>query len=114
MQIEAIIEKEHSVLKQQFLALPNAAALLVIFLVLGPKRLELLISRHIAPERAAHSGVHDLFLFAINLATRMPSIARFVEVKKPDEVVSKDQLAEIEFLNNLGLHARVLRLIERD
>jgi hypothetical protein len=26
--------------------------------------------------------------------------------------VSKEQLAEIDFLNNLGLHARVLRLIE--
>ena len=114
MQIEAIVEKEHSTLKQQFLVLPNAAALHAIFSVLGPKRLELLISRHIAPEWAAHSGVPDLFFFAINLATRMPSIARFVEVKKPDEVVSKDQLAEIDFLNSLGLHARVLRLIERN
>jgi len=36
-----------------------------------------------------------------------------VEVKKPEEAVSGDQLAEIEFLNKLGLHARVLRLIER-
>jgi hypothetical protein len=39
-------------------------------------------------------------------------VARFVEVKRPDEEVSEDQHEEIEFLQSLGLHARVFRLQE--
>jgi hypothetical protein len=42
------------------------------------------------------------------------SIARFVEVKRPDEVLMVTQRPEIEFLNQLGLKARVVRLLERD
>jgi hypothetical protein len=42
-----------------------------------------------------------------------PTMARFVEVKKPKERVSKDQKEEIEYLRSLGLQARVLRLKER-
>jgi hypothetical protein len=41
-------------------------------------------------------------------------MARFVEVKKPDEPVSEDQHDEINFMIGMGLHARVLRLIERE
>jgi len=41
-------------------------------------------------------------------------IARFVEVKKPEEELSQDQKEEIAFLQSLELHARVLRLIERE
>jgi hypothetical protein len=40
-------------------------------------------------------------------------IARFVEVKKPEEAVSGDQHEEIGFLRSLCLHARILRLVER-
>jgi len=36
-----------------------------------------------------------------------------VEVKKPEESASDDQKAEVDFLNALGLHARIVRLIER-
>jgi hypothetical protein len=39
---------------------------------------------------------------------------RFVEVKKPAERLSVDQLEEIHLLRNLGLKARVLRLEERE
>ena len=35
------------------------------------------------------------------------------EVKKPEETVKPDQHEEIEFLQSIGLHARVLRLDER-
>jgi hypothetical protein len=34
-----------------------------------------------------------------------------VEVKKPEEPVSTVQMAEIAFLNQMGLHARVLRFV---
>ena len=44
--------------------------------------------------------------------TIVPVVEEVVEVKKPEEAVSNEQLAEIDFLNSLGLHARVLRLIE--
>ena len=64
-------------------------------------------------EHAGHSGVPDLFLFARNTKTKKPSIARFVEVKKPKERVSQDQKDEIALLKSFGLHARVLHLIER-
>jgi hypothetical protein len=53
-----------------------------------------------------------LFLYATHIQTGKPSIARFVEVKKPDEKVSQDQKDEITLLNSLGLHARVIRLKE--
>jgi hypothetical protein len=53
-------------------------------------------------------------LFATSHSTGLPTIARFVEVKKPEEPVSTVQMAEIAFLNQLGLHARVLRLVERE
>ena len=78
----------------------------------GPDRLQAILNRHLAPERGNISGIPDLFLFATPLGSNKPGIARFVEVKKPEEAVSNEQLAEIDFLNSLGLHARVLRLIE--
>jgi hypothetical protein len=40
-------------------------------------------------------------------------MARFVEVKKPEEPVSDDQVEELAFMIGLGLNARVLRLQER-
>jgi len=53
------------------------------------------------------------FLYAIEGSSNHPTFARFVEVKKPEEPASRVQLEEIDFLNKLGLHARVLRLVER-
>jgi hypothetical protein len=52
-------------------------------------------------------------LYASHIQTGKPSIARFVEVKKPDEKVSQDQKDEIVLLNSMGLHARVIRLVEK-
>jgi hypothetical protein len=76
--------------------------------------LQTIIARHTSSEHKGKSGVPDLFLFATNQTTGLPTIARFVEVKKPEEPASAVQLAEIDFLNGLGLHARVLRLIEAE
>jgi hypothetical protein len=95
------------------LKLPSAETLHVMFAVCGAARLSSILARHLSPEHAGKSGVPDLFLYAIQATTRRPAIARFVEVKKPEEKVSRTQLDEIEFLNSLGLHSRVLRLVDR-
>lgn len=107
------IERKRTVLRRQHLSLPAPEALHALFAVCGPQRLQAILAKHLSPEHAGLSGVPDLFVYAIDLATGKPGIARFVEVKKPEERVSKVQLAEIAFLNELGLHARVLRLKER-
>ena len=83
-----------------------------LFNICGPERLKVLIDKHTSKEHEGRSGVPDLFLFATNTQTGKPSIARFVEVKKPREPVSQDQKDEIELLNSMGLHARGMRLVE--
>lgn len=99
-------------LRVQHLTVPAAETLVALFAVCGSKRLSALVERHSQPARAGHSGVPDLFLFARGAGGTRP-IARFVEVKKPEEPVSQDQLNEIAFLQDHRLDARVLRLIER-
>lgn len=110
--ISEVIDLQRTALRSQHYALPAPDALHALFAVLGPDRLQAVLDRHLAPERGNLSGIPDLFLFATPTGSKKPGIARFVEVKKPEEVVSKEQLAEIDFLNGLGLHARVLRLLE--
>ena len=111
--LRTLREPKSKDLRDRHLVVPSPETMSALFLVCGPRRLEALIDRHGRPERSGRSGVPDLFLFARGTHGR-PSIARFVEVKKPEEPVSRDQLDEIEFLQGLGLHARVLRLIERE
>jgi hypothetical protein len=94
------------------LELPAAKTLKALCLVCGPERMQVLLDKHNSIEHQGKSGVPDLFLYASHIQTGKPSIARFVEVKKPDEKVSKDQRDEIELLNSVGLHARVIRLNE--
>ena len=81
-------------------------------LVCGAERLEQVLMRHTSVEGGDPFGTPDLFLFACD-RTGNYSIARFVEVKRPDEKLKPTQRPEIEFLNHLGLKARVVRLIER-
>lgn len=95
-------------------SLPNAKVLHALFTVCGARRLGHLIARHTWESRGEQYGTPDLFLFAMESQTGRISMARFVEVKKPEEAVSADQKEEIAFLRSLGLQARVLRLIERD
>lgn len=56
----------------------------------------------------------DLFLYASHKLGRQKLMGRFVEVKKPEEPLSAGQHEEIAFMNRIGLHARCIRLIERD
>ena len=92
--------------------LPSSNILFVLFNICGPVRIKVLIDKHTSKEHEGRSGVPDLFLFATNIQTGKPSIARFVVVKKPREPASQDQKDEIELLNSMGLHARVMRLVE--
>ena len=100
-------------LSSGYLSLPTNACIQALAEYCKPAGINALVDRHNSPEHKGKSGVPDLFLYAINNQTKRLSIARFVEVKKPEEPVSKDQREEIKFLQDLGLHARVLRLIER-
>jgi|SRR6516164_5513122 len=113
-EIQQTIERKHAVLARQHYQLPSAEGLHALLSVIGLNRLSSLVSRHTAPSHAGRSGTPDLFLYAIKQVTGMPCMHRFVEVKKPSEKVSDDQRAEIKFLRDLGLEARVLRLIERN
>lgn len=116
LQLAAIrdcIARSAAARRVEHLSLPSAEALRALFAVLGPQRLETVRERHRSAEHAGLSGVPDLFLFAKDLTKDIYAIARFVEVKKPGEPLRPDQSAEILFLQALGLHARVLRLVER-
>lgn len=81
---------------------------------LGSEKLLQLLKRHNDPEFPERYGTPDLFLFATNIIENEIDHFRFVEVKRPRERLSVDQINELDFLRNeLNLKARVLRLIER-
>ena len=92
---------------------PKPEALYALIQIAGPDRLKSLIERHNAVERKNDYGTPDLFLYSRHVPTNRYGRSVFVEVKKPDEPLSSDQKNEINFLQSLGFHARVLRLIER-
>jgi hypothetical protein len=106
-------EKTVSIKALGHLELPAAKTLKALCNVCGPERMQVLLDKHNSNEHQGKSGVPDLFLYATHIQTGKPSIARFVEVKKPGEKVSQDQKDEIELLNAMGLHARVIRLVEK-
>ena len=106
-------EKKESLNSSGFLKLPAASTLFSLFQICGPQIIQALLDKHTSKEHEGKSGVPDLFLYATNRLTGKPTIARFVEVKKPDEKISPEQRAEIALLNSMGLHARVMRLIEK-
>ena len=112
-ELKSVIESKRELMREQFETLPAVNCLRALFEVCGTNRLQKLIDRHNDPERQKRFGTPDLFLYAIEKQSGKATIARFVEVKKPEETVKPDQHEEIEFLQSLGLHARVLRLDER-
>ena len=81
---------------------------------LGENKYIRLMERHNSSEHAGVFGTPDLFLYAQNKQTNKVEYIRFVEVKKPDEPLSQDQVTELKFLNEIKIKARVLRLIESD
>lgn len=111
--IQAIKQEKTVAIKAQgHLELPAAKTLQALCEVCGHERMQVLLDKHNSLEHQGKSGVPDLFLYATHIHTGKPAIARFVEVKKPDEKVSQDQKDEIELLNSTGLRARVIRLNE--
>lgn len=66
------------------------------------RRASKLIARHNSRAVVTQYGVPDLFLYAVNNETGLPSIARFVEVMKPEERVSTEQRDEIAVRQALG------------
>ena len=102
----------HDTSNQAYLnSLPSLSTLEALWSICGSSRLQQLVDRHSDP---SVFGVPDLFLFARDHKTQKAYMGRFVEVKKPDEPISPGQREEIAFMNSLGLHARLIRLIERE
>ena len=93
-------------------SVPNASAVHALIQICGVERLKAIFARHLDPNRSNIYGTPDLFLFARDFKGK-ECMGRFVEVKKPEEPFKSGQSEEIMFLQSLGLHARVVRLIER-
>jgi len=81
---------------------------------LGLEKFKVLMERHNDPSRSDKYGTPDLFLCAIKRNSGVIAYSRFVEVKKPNEPLSKDQISELHFLNGLNLKARCFRLKEQN
>jgi len=90
----------------------NASAVHALIQICGVERLKAIFTRHLDPNRSNIYGTPDLFLYARDFKGK-ECMGRFVEVKKPEEPFKSGQSEEIMFLQSLGLHARVVRLIER-
>jgi hypothetical protein len=91
----------------------SASNIIEIFKNLETHQLQLILDRHLDPDRVEKYGTPDLFLFTRHKTTHSISRACFVEVKRPGEKLSDDQKNEINFLRNIGLKSRVFRLIEK-
>jgi hypothetical protein len=111
-EIKYHIDTHRELMRKTHQTLPAALVLSALFQHIGNTRLAEIITRHNDPARTDKFGTPDLFLYATDNKSGKVAIGRFVEVKKPEEDLSNDQKEEIAFLQSLGLHARVLRLIE--
>ena len=112
-ELQRKVETRREVLRRGNMSVPSVDGMWALLQVCGSERLSVLVARHGIQGGTAQYGVPDLFLYATN-ESGLPCIARFVEVKKPEERVSTEQRDEIAFLKALGLHARILRLVERE
>lgn len=97
--------------KEYFNSVPALPTIEALWEICGADTLQKLVDRHLADQVF---GVPDLFLFARHNRSHKRLMGRFVEVKKPEEAISMGQHAEIAFMNEIGLHARCIRLIERE
>jgi len=113
-ELQRAIANKKNLTGDVFAKIPAANVLHALLAVCGLERLNLLVERHRDHNGKDSHGVPDLFLFAKKVTDGTYTIARFVEVKKPEEPTKGNQHEEIAFLQSMGLHARVLRLDERD
>ena len=112
-EIEISFTKHQKALQIKKFKTQSASNLIEVFRSLETHQLQLILDRHLDPDRDDQYGTPDLFLFTSHKTTHAISRACFVEVKRPGEKLSDDQKNEINFLRNIGLKSRVLRLTER-
>lgn len=111
-EIETNFKKHQEVIRSKKFKIQSASNIIEIFKYLETHQLQLILDRHLDPNREKKYGTPDLFLFLEHKKTNSISRACFVEVKRPNEPLSNDQINEINFLRNIGLRSRVFRLIE--
>ena len=112
-EIEISFTKHQEALQIKKFKTQSASNLIEVFRSLEIHQLQLILDRHLDPDRMDKYGTPDLFLFTSHKTTHSISRTCFVEVKRHDEVLSNDQTNEINFLRGIGLKSRVFRLIER-
>jgi len=112
-EIEISFTKHQKALQIKKFKTQSASNLIEVFRSLETHQLQLILDRHLDPDRNDQYGTPDLFLFTSHKTTHAISRACFVEVKRPGEKLSNDQKNEINFLRNIGLKSRVFRLTER-
>ena len=110
--IEISFTKHQKALQIKKFKTQSATNLIEVFRSLEIHQLQLILDRHLDPDRMDKYGTPDLFLFTSHKTTHAISRACFVEVKRPNEPLSSDQINEINFLRNIGLKSRVFRLVE--
>jgi len=112
-EIEICFTKHQEALQIKKFKTQSASNLIEVFRSLEIHQLQLILDRHLDPDRMDKYGTPDLFLFTSHKTTHSISRTCFVEVKRHDEVLSNDQISELNFLRDIGLKSRVFRLIER-
>ena len=100
-------------LQEKNYKIQSASNVIEVFKSLETQQLQSILDRHLDPNRIDKYGTPDLFLYISQTTNYLISMACFVEVKRPKEQLSNDQKHEINFLRNIGLKSRVLRLSER-
>ena len=112
-EIDKLYKASAAGLKSKKYKAVNGENLLKLVEGLGITKFNALMTRHNDPERSKIYGTPDLFVWAISRNNKEIDHVRFIEVKKPREPLSEDQVNELHYLNfDLKVKARVLRLRE--
>jgi len=112
-EIDKLYKASAARLKSKKYKAVNGENLLKLVEGLGVTKFNALMTRHNDPERSKIYGTPDLFVWAISKNNKEIDHVRFIEVKKPREPLSEDQVNELHYLNfDLKVKARVLRLRE--
>jgi len=112
-EIDKLYKASAAGLKSKKYKAVNGENLLKLVEGLGVTKFNALMTRHNDPERSKIYGTPDLFVWAISRNNKEIDHVRFIEVKKPREPLSEDQVNELHYLNfDLKVKSRVLRLRE--
>ena len=112
-EIEISFTKHQKALQIKKFKTQSASNLIEVFRSLETHQLQLILDRHLDPDRDDQYGTPDLFLFTSHKTTHAISRTCFVEVKRHNEALSNDQKSEINFLRGIVLKSRVFRLKEK-